>query len=79
MVGRMVRLNADSDSYMLLPPLYAQQWTCTFQKSALWLFLAILFSLGHVLVAVHYTAMAIEELDAASVLVYVLGPEHRTR
>jgi hypothetical protein len=75
----MVRLNADPDSYMLLPPLYAHEWTCTFRKSALWLFLATSFSLGHVLVAVHYTAMAIEQLDAASVLVYVLRPNNITR
>jgi hypothetical protein len=64
---------------MLLPPLYAEEWTCRLQKSALWIFLAISFLLGHVLVAVHYTVMANEESDPASVLVYVPRSSNGTR
>jgi hypothetical protein len=64
---------------MLLPPLYAQEWTCRLQKSALWIFLAISFLLGHVLVAVHYKIMANEKSSPASVLVYVPISNNGTR
>jgi hypothetical protein len=59
----------DNGRYILLPAFYAREWALRLDKAALLIFVVILFTLGHVLVAVCY-ALAGDDLSPKSFLLY---------
>ena len=62
----------DKGRYILLPAFYARESALKLDEAALFIFVVILFTLGHVLVAVCY-AVAGEDLSTKLFLLYVLN------